>query len=97
MHGLGSNPDTTWRARNTATELEATHDKEFVCWITDFLPQDIPEAVRQDISVFFYNHDSFWQRDAVQTRLANLGQGLLHRIRAKIRRTEEVGKNAILQ
>lgn len=96
MHGLGSNPDTTWRARKTATEPETTDDKEYVCWVTDFLSQDIPSVVRQDIRVFFYNHDSFWQRDAVQTRLQNLGLDLLNRISTEIRRTEEVCKTAVL-
>ncbi|KAI9775707.1 MAG: hypothetical protein M1816_005776, partial [Peltula sp. TS41687] len=89
VHGLGSNPDTTWRARKTATKLEATHDEEYICWVSDFLPQDIPAAIRQDIRVFFYNHDSIWQRDAVQTRLGELGHNFLNHIRTEIRRTEE--------
>ncbi|KAI9789841.1 MAG: hypothetical protein M1816_005758 [Peltula sp. TS41687] len=96
VHGLGSNPDTTWLARKTKTKLEATHDEEYVCWVSDILPEDIPAAVRQDIRVFFYNHDSFWQRDAVQTRLSNLGRGFLHRIRAKIRQTEEERHRGLL-
>ncbi|KAI9777909.1 MAG: hypothetical protein M1816_004381 [Peltula sp. TS41687] len=89
VHGLGSNPDTTWRARKTESNLEATHDQEYVCWVSDFLQQDIPATVRRDIRVFFYNHDSFWQRDAVQTRLPNIGRGFLDRIHAGIRRTKE--------
>ena len=67
-----------------------TDDKEYVCWVTDFLPQDIPPAMREDIRIFFYNHDSFWKRDAVQTRLWNLGHNLLSQISTEIRRTEEV-------
>jgi len=40
--------------------------------------------------VFVYNHDSYWQRDAAQDRLWNLGNNLLHHISSRIRRTEEV-------
>jgi hypothetical protein len=95
VHGLGSNPDTTWRARKIATEPETTDEEEYVCWVTDFLPQDISPVFRQDIRVFLYNYDSFWQRDAVQTRLWNLGHNLLNRISSEIRRTEEVGKSSV--
>ena len=105
VHGLGSNPDTTWRTEKVTPKPEsersttdsATNDKEYVCWVTDFLPQDIPSAVREDIRVFFYNHDSFWQRDAVQTRLWNLGHNMLTRISTEIRGTEEVSKRSGLK
>jgi hypothetical protein len=73
----------------------ATDNKEYVCWITHFLPQDIPPAVREDIRVFFYNHDSSWQRDAVQTRLWNLGHNLLSRMSREIRGTEEVSEREV--
>ncbi len=98
VHGLGSNPDTTWRARKDPIkppesqpdpESRSGH-QEYICWITDFLPEDIDAASRQKIRVFFYNHDSYWQRDAAQDRLWNLGNNLLHHISSRIRRTEEV-------
>jgi hypothetical protein len=96
VHGLGSNPDTTWQARKTATEAEITSNEEdYVCWVKGFLPQDIPPELRQNIRVFFYNHDSYWKKDAIQTRLRNLGDKLLNRINTEIRRTEEVGKSAV--
>lgn len=93
MHGLGSNPDTTWQARKTATKAGVIDDEEYVCWVTDFLPKDIPPALRQNIRVFFYNHDSRWERDAVQTRLWNLGHNMLNRISTEIRSTAEVGNS----
>ena len=96
VHGLGSNPDTTWKLKNTAANSEMINDEEYVCWVTDFLPHDIPPAVLQDLRVFFYNHDSFWQRDSVQTRLWNLGHNLLNQMSMGIRRTEEVSKTAVL-
>ncbi|KAL8909884.1 MAG: hypothetical protein Q9171_004797 [Xanthocarpia ochracea] len=61
VHGLGSNPDTTWGLRDGQ------------CWVSDFLPQDIPVSFRKDIRIFFYNYDSYWKRDAVQARLRRSG------------------------
>jgi hypothetical protein len=99
VHGLGSNPDTAWQARRNATgdtkERPAVGssllEEEDVCWVTDFLPEDIPLAIRENSRVFFYNYDSYWQRDAVQTRLGSLGHNMLQSINSEIRRTEEVG------
>ncbi|OJJ84728.1 uncharacterized protein ASPGLDRAFT_170633 [Aspergillus glaucus CBS 516.65] len=88
VHGLGSNPDTTWRAEKAQEESHSRLNKEYVCWITDFLPEDIPSPQREDVRLFFYNYDSFWQRDAVQTRLYRLGAEMLERIR-HIREKEE--------
>jgi len=80
-----------------AAEAETTSDEEeYVCWVKDFLPQDIPLALRQNIRVFFYNHDSYWKRDAIQTRLRNLGDKLLNRLSTEIHRTEEVCKSVVL-
>ena len=78
VHGLGSNPDTTWGLK----------DKN---WVNHFLPEDIPVEAQNDIRIFFYNYDSYWKRDAVQTRLWRLGKGLLDRIGSEIRATEDVG------
>ncbi|KAF2271228.1 uncharacterized protein EI97DRAFT_408568, partial [Westerdykella ornata] len=76
VHGLGSNPDTTWGLKGT-------------CWVSDFLPQDIPAAFHTDVRIFFYNYDSYWKRDAVQARLWSLGKSLLDHITSEIRGTEE--------
>ncbi|KAJ4298025.1 hypothetical protein N0V90_005924 [Kalmusia sp. IMI 367209] len=78
VHGLGSNPDTTWGPKDSN-------------WISQFLPTDIPVALHKDVRIFFYNYDSYWKRDAVQTRLRNLGESLLGDMNSGIRRTEDVG------
>jgi hypothetical protein len=78
VHGLGSNPDTTWGAKD--------HN-----WVSDFFPQDIPPAVHIDIRIYFYNYDSYWKKDAVQAGLSGLAKSLLDRIQSEIRGTEEVG------
>ena len=59
-------------------------------WISDFLPDDLPPTTRKDTRIFFYNYDSYWKRDAVHTRLWNLGNELIEHIHAGIRRSEEV-------
>ncbi|KAK4661301.1 uncharacterized protein QC763_0115120 [Podospora pseudopauciseta] len=89
VHGLGSNPDSTWRATKHATrqattadipEEAATDNEQFVNWVSDFLPSDLLPAVSRDVRLFFYNYDSYWKRDAVHTRLTNLGNELLEHI-----------------
>ncbi|KAK3368554.1 hypothetical protein B0H63DRAFT_77770 [Podospora didyma] len=100
VHGLGSNPDTTWRATKPAavadTPEEAGTDSErFVNWVSDFLPGDILPASK-DVRIFFYNYDSYWKRDAVNTRLTNLGNELLEHINGEIRISEtERSRNLI--
>lgn len=95
VHGLGSNPDTTWRARRPVTTDDALDEalsdsKRYVTWISDFLPDDLPSTARRDVRMFFYNYDSYWKRDAVQTRLWNLGNSLLEHINGEIRLSERV-------
>lgn len=99
VHGLSSNPDTTWRARPPRTDLANLKaldaGKQDVCWVTDLLLDDIAPAARRKTRLFFYNHDSYWQRDAVQTRLWNLAGNMLHHVRERIRRTQEVSPRRV--
>lgn len=95
VHGLGSNPDTTWRARkstNTSyrTEEALPSGEEYVNWVSDFLPSDLPADVRTDTRIFFYNYDSYWKRDAVYTRLQTVGTHLLEHIDGQIRQSKHV-------
>ena len=83
MHGLGSNPDTTWGPKGSN-------------WVSDFLPHDIPLEFHKEIRIFFCNHDSYWKRDAVRTRLWRLGRSLVDGVCSQIRRTEEVSVRAAL-
>ncbi|KAG9235722.1 P-loop containing nucleoside triphosphate hydrolase protein, partial [Amylocarpus encephaloides] len=83
IHGLGSNPDTTWQA--TASPESSEH----VTWVRDFLPVDLASnGGQQDIRLFFYNYDSYWKRDALPERLATLGSALVAWITSKIRTTD---------
>lgn len=83
MHGLGSNPDTTWGTKGSN-------------WVSDFLPHEIPPKFHKEIRIFFYNYDSYWKRDAVQTRLCTLGRSLVDELCSQKRRTEEVSVRAAL-
>lgn len=62
---------------------------QFVNWVSDFLPDDLHLKIRREVRIFYYNYDSYWQRDALHTRLELLGKGLLEHIRG-IRITEAV-------
>ena len=53
VHGLGSNPDITWKAKISAASPETSDSKDYVCWVTDFLPQDIGPETLQNLCVFF--------------------------------------------
>ncbi|KAL5000887.1 hypothetical protein BDV10DRAFT_199813 [Aspergillus recurvatus] len=88
VHGLGSNPDTTWSAKTKQQKSPSEPSDEYICWVTDFLPDDIPSPEREEVRLFFYNYDSYWQRDAVQVRLRELGGDMLHRL-GEIRKTAQ--------
>ncbi|KAF2133614.1 TPR-like protein [Dothidotthia symphoricarpi CBS 119687] len=76
VHGLGSNPDTTWGPEDGN-------------WVNVFLPQDIPEPLHKDVRIFFFNYDSYWKRDAVQSRLQSFAERLLEDTISAIRGSED--------
>ena len=88
MHGLGSNPDTTWGATSTSHQPSDTVTDGR--WVDQFLPEDIPEQLQQHVRIYFYNYDTYWKRDAVQTRLTNVGNNLLARLDSALRETDKV-------
>lgn len=95
VHGLGSNPDTTWRARRVdSLHVKAgcprSTDDQYVNWVSEFLPHDLPSTVCKDMRIFFYNYDSYWKRDALKTGLSEFGGKLLEEVKTKLRQTEEV-------
>lgn len=46
-------------------------------WVSEFLADDLRN---DDARLFFYNYDSYWQRDAVHTRIALLSNDFLEKI-----------------
>jgi hypothetical protein len=100
VHGLGSNYDTTWLAE--ATENSITSDvpahpndaptcgpKVYVNWITDYLVHDLDKTKRPTTRVFLFNYDSYWKRDALNTRLRSMADKLLSNLE-HIRNSETV-------
>lgn len=59
-------------------------------WVSDFLPSDLPPEVDKEARIFFYNYDSYWKRDAVYTRLQNVGTNLLEHVDGQIRQSKHV-------
>ncbi|KAK2023087.1 hypothetical protein LX32DRAFT_628702 [Colletotrichum zoysiae] len=88
VHGLGSNPDTTWIAKASSHDDEAvTGSERLVNWVSDFLPDDLQTAQR-NIRIFFYNYDTYWERDAVHSRLQTLGNEFLEELYSKVYASE---------
>jgi hypothetical protein len=100
VHGLGSNYDTTWLAE--ATENRITSDtpahpndastrgpKVYKNWVTDFLVHDLDDTKLSTTRVFFFNYDSYWKRDALNTRLRSMADKLLSNLE-HVRKSETV-------
>lgn len=75
VHGLGSNPDTTWQGRQHLPQAGPP-----VNWIEDFLFPDMLRSSSCDIEMFHYNYESYWQRDSIQQRLPRMAQDLLYHL-----------------
>ncbi|CAI6226687.1 unnamed protein product [Periconia digitata] len=76
VHGLGSNPDTTWGPKDGN-------------WVNRFLPEDIPLSLRNHTRIYFYNYETYYKRDAIQARLRTYGEHLISHINLELRSTEE--------
>lgn len=71
VHGLGSNPDSTWLMQDHNLPGNTS-----VNWITDLFHEDLKDHPDLQLStrVFFYNYESYWRRDSVKgERLKRLG------------------------
>ena len=88
VHGLGSQPDSTWRAEKKEEALalqfaNQRRQKKYVYWVNDFLAPDLVSKGRRGIRLFYYNYDSAYYRDASEKRLQDLGNQLLLRISSR--------------
>lgn len=105
VHGLGSQPDSTWRAQRPPPEkvkgfwsrfwLPHTHQPvqtleiKYVFWVKDFLSSDLAKD-HVGTRMFFYNYDSAYYRDASEKRLKDLGTQMMSRITSERQRSTEV-------
>nr|OQO25789.1 hypothetical protein B0A51_06961 [Rachicladosporium sp. CCFEE 5018] len=76
VHGLGSNPDTTWTARTLTSHR--------VNWVTELLPNDLKPApndlkpdLRPHTRLYFFNYDTDWRRAALKIELKDVAADLL--------------------
>ncbi len=88
VHGLGSHPDSTWRAERGVEALSSQNgsqrqQKEYVYWVKDYLIPDLASKGGCDLKMFYYNYDSAYYRDASDKRLQDLGDQLLSRISSR--------------
>ncbi|BCS25428.1 uncharacterized protein APUU_50139S [Aspergillus puulaauensis] len=94
VHGLGSNPDTTWQARRRTQGLNASDAN--VNWVSEFLPDDLGQLETGSTRLYFFNFDSFWKRDAAQARLTTIGNDLLEHMANGIRRSPEAKRRKLV-
>ncbi|KAJ8113785.1 hypothetical protein ONZ43_g5073 [Nemania bipapillata] len=89
VHGMGSNPDTTWQGdAKPKPTLQKAHPSQGIPirkdqkinWITEFLYEDLPRDLQEDTRIFFFNYDSYWLRDAAERRRSQFGQDLFEAI-----------------
>lgn len=95
VHGLGSQPDSTWRAERrvetpSVQDGDRRHQKEYVYWINDYLAPDLVFKGHRGVRLFYYNYDSAYYRDASDKRLQDLGDQLLSRIISRRHRLTSV-------
>jgi hypothetical protein len=83
VHGLGSNPDTTWLGNTLrgVQDSRPTLPPELrVNWIEDLLFPDLVALSKTAIEMFHYNYESYWLRDSVQQRLPRMAEDMLMHI-----------------
>jgi hypothetical protein len=104
VHGLGSDPDTTWQklAKNVSHNHTdpASQGKQYVNWVSDFLCEDLPPEVRRHARVFFYNYDSYWKNDAIEERRSRLGHELFEEVSSmevKVSRLKPLGNDCLIE
>lgn len=88
VHGLGSQPDSTWRAEKRVDALALQNgsqreQKKYVYWVNDYLAHDLVSKGVHGIKLFYYNYDSAYYRDASEKRLQDLGDQLMSRISSR--------------
>jgi hypothetical protein len=105
VHGLGSNPQTTWQTRRNGRQIaslvsassegppEAVNTANAISpnhiWLRDFLPQE-----NLGVRVMLFNHNTAWETNALSKSLRDYGEDLLGEL-CEARKTDKVRTNAI--
>ena len=81
VHGLASNPDTTWCGTGPSGKVN---------WIKDFLAPDLADAApEQAIELWQYNYNSFWWRQASHYSLTEYGTDLCEALETLVSQTSD--------
>ncbi|OCL09943.1 hypothetical protein AOQ84DRAFT_290259 [Glonium stellatum] len=86
IHGLASNPETTWESR----EKPQNTDSKPPLWLCDFLPHENLNA-----RVIAFNHNTAWEANALSKSLHEYGDDLLRALRRIRQTTEEMSRPII--
>lgn len=91
VHGLGSDPDTTWKSRRNLS-LEKfrgpTPSENQRLWLNEFLPEDL-RKVGFSVRIMTFNHNTRWTANAVNKSLFDFAEDLLRELSAN-RQSAEV-------
>lgn len=94
VHGLGSNPDTTWSAKPTASSGDAFPPSRMngdsvprENWVTELFLPSIPDELSKSTSVYFFNYNSYWVRDALVFRTKHISDDLLGHLAVSLKKS----------
>jgi hypothetical protein len=93
VHGLGSNPHTTWlpRSEDGSSQINPTTKP---MWLRDILPQDLQSRGFR-VRVLAFNHNTRWKVNALSKSLQDYAEDLLRKLDYK-RQLEEVSNQLSL-
>jgi hypothetical protein len=99
IHGLGANPDSTWggkrpqlnhRDDGNVNNHKETNEMKPVNWVRDFFWKDLPQEWQDNTRLFFFNHDTWWEKDALYDGLDEVATKFLEGIHKKFKTTDNV-------
>jgi len=97
VHGLGSNPHTTWLPRKSSRSEDGSSQIDPTAkpmWLRDILPQDL-QGHGFRVRVLAFNHNTRWKVNAPSKSLQDYAEDLLRKLDYK-RQLEEVSNHLSL-
>lgn len=97
VHGLGSNPHTTWLPRKSSRPEDGSGQIDPTTkpmWLRDILPQDL-QGRGFRVRVLAFNHNTRWKVSALSKSVQDYAEDLLRKLDYK-RQLEEVSNHLFL-